>query len=103
MRKKNWIEFKNQNENIYKNNNETIETKSLSYENLNLKIHRETKGKKGKTITIISGLDALTKDQIQELLKNLKIFCSTGGKINQTEIQLQGDMEEKILLFISKH
>ena len=65
-----------------------------------IKIHKEKKGKKGKTVTFISGFGTLNTSQIAELLKKLKIHCGTGGTVNEQEIQLQGDMQEKVKFFL---
>tara|TARA_Y100001978_G_C23605641_1_gene390998 strand:- start:691 stop:999 length:309 start_codon:yes stop_codon:yes gene_type:complete len=97
MRNKNWIEFNNQN---IKNENITIKfgpTKSK-----NIKIHKEKKGKKGKTITIVTGFRSENRLHLAELLKNLKIYCGTGGTLIDKGIQLQGDMSLKVVEFLRK-
>ena len=40
--------------------------------------------------------------QIGELLKKLKVYCGTGGSLNERGIQLQGDMQDKVKFFLSK-
>ena len=97
MRKKNWIEFNNDE---FKNND--IEDKVCEIQSSKLKIFKEKKGKKGKTVTIISGLETQNISQIVQLLKQLKIYCGTGGSINDQGIQLQGDMQEKVKFFLRK-
>ena len=97
MRKKNWIEF----------NNNNIKTKDLDdkvfeSQSKKLKIHKEKKGKKGKTVTIVSGFEQQNTSQIVQLLKKLKVYCGTGGSINDQGIQLQGDMQEKVKFFLNK-
>ena len=97
MRKKNWIEF----------NNNQIKSKDLGdkiskNKSKKLKIYKEKKGKKGKTVTIISGLETQNISQIVQLLKQLKVYCGTGGSINDQGIQLQGDMQEKVKFFLNK-
>ena len=97
MRKKNWIEF----------NNNQIKSKDLGdtiskNKSKKLKIYKEKKGKKGKTVTIISGLETQNISQIVQLLKQLKIYCGTGGSINDQGIQLQGDMQEKVKFFLNR-
>ena len=51
---------------------------------------------------MISGIHYKNKLQIKELLKELKIFCSTGGKLDDNEINLQGDMVDKVRDFLRK-
>tara|TARA_Y100000589_G_scaffold244873_1_gene232572 strand:- start:271 stop:579 length:309 start_codon:yes stop_codon:yes gene_type:complete len=97
MRNKNWIEFNNNND-----KNKDIEDKVCENQSLKLKIHKEKKGKKGKTITLISGFGSQNTSQTGELLKKLKVYCGTGGSLNERGIQLQGDMQDKAKYFLSK-
>ena len=97
MRNKNWIEF----------NSDNIKNKDMKDEvcisqSKKLKIHKEKKGKKGKTITIIKGFQSNSTSQISELLKKLKVYCGTGGSLNERGIQLQGDMQDKAKFFLRK-
>ena len=99
MGKKNWIEFDN-----HSNNNEkkfkldTNRTKEAS----KINISKQKKGKTGKTITVIKGVSMEDKSQIKELLKKMKVFCGTGGKLIGEDIQLQGDMIIKSIEFLRK-
>ncbi len=97
MRKKNWIEFSNKNF-----TEEHRSNKSNFSKNNKIKIFTEKKGKRGKTITIVSGLDMYDLEIILELLKKLKIFCGTGGTLTDSGIQLQGDMCEKVRDYLRK-
>ena len=97
MRNKNWIEFSNKN-----TTNENIEEEVYLNQPKKLKIHKEKKGKKGKTLTIVSGFGSKNTSQISELLKRLKVYCGTGGSLNDRGIQLQGDMQDKIKFFLRK-
>ena len=97
MRNKNWIEFNNNNNKITE-----IEKKSFESKSKKLKIHKEKKGKKGKTVTIISGFQAQNTSQIDKLLKKLKVHCGTGGCLSERGIQLQGDMQDKVKIFLLK-
>jgi len=97
MRNKNWIEFNNNN-----NKNEFIEDKVYESQSKKIKIHKEKKGKKGKTVTVISGFESHNTLQINKLLKKLKVYCGTGGSLNEQGIQLQGDMQDKVKFFLRK-
>ena len=97
MRNKNWIEFNN---NDIKN--EDIENQVCDNLSKKIKIYKEKKGKKGKTVTVISGFGTQNTSQIGELLKKLKVYCGTGGSLNEQGIQLQGDMQEKVKFFLRK-
>ena len=97
MRKKNWIEFSNLN-NLDKFNNKD-ESKNQSEK---IKVFSQKKGKGGKTITLITGLKFDDIFHKKELLKKLKIYCSTGGKLCDEGIQLQGMMVDKVIFFLRK-
>jgi len=95
MRNKNWIEFNNM-------KNEDVKDKVCENQSKKIKIHKEKKGKKGKTITVISGFGSKKNSQIAELLKKLKVYCGTGGSLHEQGIQLQGDMQDKVKFFLRK-
>ena len=97
MKKKNWIEFDNQGN----KNEENFKVESLSKIS-EIKILKQKKGKKGKTITVIKGLVIHDESLKRELLKKIKVFCSTGGKLIDNGIQLQGDMVSKSIDFLRK-
>jgi|TARA_B110000914_G_scaffold139985_1_gene122472 translation initiation factor 1 len=55
-----------------------------------VRIRRETKGRKGKGVTTVSGID-LPEPDLKTLAKQLKQKCSTGGTIKSGVIEVQGD------------
>lgn len=59
------------------------------------KVRRETKGRKGKGVTTISGL-GLDSKSLKELAKKLKKTCGTGGSVVGETIEIQGDKREEI-------
>ncbi len=61
-----------------------------------VKVQRESKGRGGKTVTVIRGL-AMTRAQAEELLKALKNLCGTGGTLKDGVLELQGDRCEAAL------
>ena len=97
MRNKNWIEFNNNN-----TKNVDLNDKVSERQPKKIKIHTEKKGKKGKTVTVISGFGSENPSQIGNLLKKLKVYCGTGGSLNDQGIQLQGDMQDKVKFFLRK-
>ena len=61
---------------------------------------RETKGRKGKGVTLITGL-LLEKDELKKMAKTLKQKCGSGGSIKAGVIEIQGvhrDVLEKELV-----
>ena len=67
----------------------------------NVRIRFETKGRKGKGATTISGLP-LEGSELKKLHKELKQKTSTGGAIKDGIMELQGDQREKVLALLSK-
>ena len=61
-----------------------------------IRIMRETKGHKGKTVTIIGNIP-LKNNDLKEFAKKLKTRCGTGGSIKDGEILIQGDHRQVIL------
>lgn len=55
-----------------------------------VRVGRETKGRKGKGVTIISGLP-LDEAALQQLAKQLKQRCGSGGTVKDGMIEIQGD------------
>jgi translation initiation factor 1 len=61
-----------------------------------VRVSRETKGRKGKGVAIILGL-ALGEDKLKELAKELKRTCGCGGTVKQGAIEIQGDHRDKLV------
>ncbi len=60
-----------------------------------IRIRRETKGHKGKTVTSITGFQENT-DDLKQIAKKLKTSCGTGGSIKDGIIIIQGDHRQAI-------
>ena len=61
-----------------------------------VRIRRETKGRKGKGVTLITGVP-LPEEELKSLAKTLKQRCGTGGTVKQGTIEIQGDHRELLL------
>ena len=61
-----------------------------------VRVSRETKGRKGKGVTLISGVP-LDVDALRQLGKKLKAKCGSGGTVKNGGIEIQGDHRELIL------
>ena len=61
-----------------------------------VRIRRETKGRKGKGVTLITGVP-LTGDELKQLAKKLKQKCGTGGTIKDGVIEIQGDHHDLLM------
>ena len=58
-------------------------------------LHRDSKGRGGKTVTLVKKL-VLSEDDLKELAKKLKQVCGSGGTIKDDTIEIQGEHREKI-------
>ncbi|PSB15162.1 stress response translation initiation inhibitor YciH [filamentous cyanobacterium CCP1] len=62
----------------------------------NLRVQASRKGRKGKTVTVISGFQA-KPETLADILKKLKTQCGAGGTIEENEILIQGDHAQKLV------
>ena len=60
-----------------------------------IRIRKESKGRKGKTVTTISGFKE-GADDLKQIAKILKNLCGTGGSIKDGIIIIQGDHRQTI-------
>lgn len=60
-----------------------------------VRLRRETKGRKGKGVTLIDGIPE-SADTIKALAKEFKQLCGTGGAVKAGVIEIQGDQRERL-------
>lgn len=61
-----------------------------------VRIRRESKGRGGKTVTVITGLP-VDDAGLKEVATLLKKRCGTGGTVKEGIIEIQGDHRELLL------
>ena len=61
-----------------------------------MRVSRETKGRSGKGVTIVSGL-ALGEAELATLARELKARCATGGTVREGTIELQGEHRDALV------
>ena len=66
-----------------------------------IRILREVKGRKGKTVTTISAFQ-LADDELKSLAAQLKRKCGTGGSVKDGIIFIQGDHRDALLSELKK-
>jgi translation initiation factor 1 len=66
-----------------------------------VKVRRETKGRNGKGVTVISGVP-LDAAGLAELGKQLKTQCGSGGTIKDGNIEIQGDHCDTVMEALKK-
>ena len=66
-----------------------------------VRLHRETKARGGKAVTVIKGLP-LADDALKNLASQLKKKCGVGGALKDGEIEIQGDQRELLKAELEK-
>jgi translation initiation factor 1 len=64
-----------------------------------IRIHRETKGRGGKGVTLVKGL-ALAETELKAMAAKMKQHCGTGGTVKDGVIEIQGDNRDKLLAWL---
>ncbi len=67
----------------------------------NVRVGRETKGRKGKGVTIITGVP-LGGTELQALATHLKKRCGSGGTLKDGVIEVQGDHRDLVVEELQK-
>lgn len=66
-----------------------------------IRVSRETKGRKGKGVTLVKGA-ALEEAALVQLAKQLKTVCGSGGTVKDGVIEIQGDHCDQVLALLKK-
>jgi len=66
-----------------------------------IRVHLERKGRGGKPVSIIKGLQ-MTNAYMKDLERKIKTHCGVGGTQKNGEIIIQGDQRDKIIAFLKK-
>ena len=61
-----------------------------------VRVSRETKGRKGKGVTLITGIP-LAAPELKAYAKQLKARCGTGGTVKDGVVEIQGDQRETLI------
>jgi translation initiation factor 1 len=69
---------------------------SVPNKNAVVRVGRETKGRRGKGVTIVSDLP-LNENDLTELATKLKQRLGTGGTVKEGRIEIQGDHRDRIV------
>jgi translation initiation factor 1 len=70
--------------------------KSRPVEDGVVRVSRQTKGRKGSGVCLVTGVP-LSEVDLKKLGKQLKIKCGTGGTVKNGIIEIQGDHREKLV------
>lgn len=61
-----------------------------------VRIGRQTKGRKGKGVTVVTGLP-LSTDELKDVAKKCKQLCGSGGTVKDGVIEIQGEHRDKLV------
>lgn len=64
-----------------------------------VRVSRETKGRGGKAVTLVTGISLFDKD-LDALGKQLKASCGSGGTVKDGVIEVQGDHIDRIVVLL---
>jgi translation initiation factor 1 len=66
-----------------------------------IRVSRSVKGRKGKGVTLITGIP-LAGDDLKDLALKLKQRCGAGGTIKDGTIEIQGDHRDRLVAELTK-
>lgn len=66
-----------------------------------IRVGRETKGRKGAGVTVISGVP-LPAAELAALAGELKRLCGAGGTVHPGTIEIQGDHRDKVIAALAR-
>ena len=61
-----------------------------------VRVSRETKGRKGKGVTLVTGIP-LDDKELKAFAKVLKAKCGTGGTVKDGVVEIQGDQRDLLV------
>lgn len=64
-------------------------------------LHRDSKGRGGKSVTLLKNL-VLSESDMKELATKLKQVCGSGGTVKDGMIEIQGEHRQKIAEVLKK-
>jgi translation initiation factor 1 len=68
---------------------------NIKYDGI-IRVQREVKGRKGKTVTTVAGFQ-IPIDELKLLAAQLKRCCGTGGSVKEGVIIIQGDHRSTVI------
>ena len=76
-------------------------TRDLPPNQQDLRVQASRKGRKGKTVTVITGFQS-SPEKLKDVLKKLKAQCGSGGAVKDDTLEIQGDHRQKLVEILTK-
>jgi translation initiation factor 1 len=64
-------------------------------------ITRQTAGRGGKTVTVVSGFAGIGRAEKEALAKQMQRACGAGGTVKEGRIEIQGDKREQVAAILA--
>ncbi|MGD1030361.1 MAG: translation initiation factor [Opitutaceae bacterium] len=65
-------------------------------------IIRETGGRAGRTVTVVSGFIGIGGPEKESLAKQMRAACGCGGTVKEGRIEIQGDQRETVARILAE-
>lgn len=78
------------------------EEETIDLSSFTIRVHLEKKGRGGKAVSLIRGLENLPDERLNTLGKHLKAKCGVGGSVKNGEIIIQGEHRDKIISILQE-
>ena len=65
-------------------------------------IKRNTAGRGGKTVTVMSGFVGIGLPEKEKLAKQMQKLCGTGGTVKEGRIEIQGDKRAEVARILTE-
>jgi translation initiation factor 1 len=65
-------------------------------------IVRETNGRGGKTVTVVTGFIGIGLPEKESLAKKMRAACGCGGTVKDGRIEIQGDQRETVAKILAE-
>ena len=86
---------------LRKKEQKSTNAKSLPPQQQTAYLHRDSKGRGGKSVTLIKNL-VLSEEDMKSLAKRIKQDCGVGGTVKDGVIEVQSEQREKIAGILQK-
>lgn len=65
-------------------------------------VQRQTAGRGGKTVTVVSGFVGIGLPEKEKLAKQMQKACGTGGTVKEGRIEIQGDRRNEVAAILTE-